>query len=297
MHIAYIGLGKMGLNMALRMREKGHSVIAYDPQQESVHRAEAESIPTAPSLSALIDSVPSPRTVWLMVPHTAVDGVLEKLVPLLSPQDTILEGGNSPYKETIRRAKKLARKEIRLLDVGVSGGPNGARQGACLMVGGKQEVFESYEPLFKDISVKQGYAYVGESGAGHFVKMIHNGIEYGMMQAIAEGFDVLRASDYELSLADIARLYNHGSVIESRLLDWLVSGFDAYGEDLAGITGRAHASGEGLWTVETAHELEVPVKVIEGSLKAREKSQKKPSFQGQIISVLRNQFGGHTTSV
>jgi 6-phosphogluconate dehydrogenase len=162
-----------------------------------------------------------------------------------------------------------------------------------MMVGGDEATYERHEQLFKDLSVKNGYAYVGESGAGHFTKMVHNGIEYGMMQAIAEGFDVLRESGYSMPLTDIAHLYNKGSVIESRLMGWLASGFDAYGEDLAGITGRASQSGEGLWTVEAAHELEVPVKVIEDSLKAREKSQKRPSFQGQIVSVLRNQFGGH----
>jgi 6-phosphogluconate dehydrogenase len=228
-----------------------------------------------------------------MVPHAAVDSVLGKLAAHLSPEDTLIDGGNSRYTDTVRRAKKLSRRGIHLLDVGVSGGPDGARRGACLMVGGDEATYERHEQLFKDLSVKNGYAYVGESGAGHFTKMVHNGIEYGMMQAIAEGFDVLRESGYNMPLTDIAHLYNKGSVIESRLMGWLASGFDAYGEDLAGITGRASHSGEGLWTVEAARELEVPVKVIEDSLKAREKSQKRPSFQGQIVSVLRNQFGGH----
>jgi 6-phosphogluconate dehydrogenase len=164
------------------------------------------------------------------------------------------------------------------------------------MIGGEEAVFDEYEKLFLDLSVANGYLYAGTSGAGHFVKMIHNGIEYGMMQAIAEGFDIMRASEYTLSLTDIADLYNHGSVIESKLIGWLQSGFDEYGEDLAGITGSASASGEGAWTVETAHTLKIPVTVIEDSLKAREKSQKKPSYQGQLISVMRNQFGGHSTS-
>jgi 6-phosphogluconate dehydrogenase len=293
MHIAYIGLGKMGFNMVERMREKGHTVVAFDPSKENAERATTAGVTTASSIATLIAATPAPRTVWIMVPHAAVDAVLDKLTPHLSPKDTVIEGGNSPYQETIRRAKKLARKGIKMLDVGVSGGPTGARRGACLMVGGPIETFETNEPLFKDLSVKRGYAYVGENGAGHFVKMVHNGIEYGMMQAIAEGFDVLRASEYQVPLTEVARLYNSGSVIESRLMGWLLSGFEAYGEDLAGITGRAAASGEGLWTIDAAHELDVPVKVIEDSLKAREKSHKKPSYQGQIISVMRNQFGGH----
>jgi 6-phosphogluconate dehydrogenase len=293
MNILYIGLGKMGFNMVRRMQEKGHSVTAYDPNTESMARAATAGISTASSLADLIKSTRTRRTVWLMVPHTAVDRVLDELIPLLSPKDTIIDGGNSPYTETVRRAKKLGRKGIAMLDVGVSGGPNGARRGACLMVGGDVPTYDTYEPLFTDLAVKNGYAYMGTHGAGHFVKMVHNGIEYGMMQAIAEGFDILRESQYNPLLTDVAQLYNHGSVIESRLMGWLQSGLDAYGEDLAGITGRASASGEGLWTVETAHELDVPVKVIEDSLKAREKSQKKPSFQGQVISVMRNQFGGH----
>jgi 6-phosphogluconate dehydrogenase len=295
MNIAYIGLGKMGRNMALRMQEKGHTVIAFDPNKESTERAMHAGISTVTSLAELFppSTRTTPKTIWMMVPHSAVDHVLDTLIPLLSPKDTVIDGGNSPYKETVRRAKKLGRKGIHLLDVGVSGGPTGARHGACLMVGGDPEVFDYHEPLFLDLATKQGCLYVGVHGAGHFTKMVHNGIEYGMMQAIAEGFDVLRNAPYELPLTEIARLYDHGSVIESKLMGWLVSGLDAYGEDLAGITGRASASGEGLWTIETAQELEVPVKVLEHALKAREKSQKKPSYQGQIVSVLRNQFGGH----
>ncbi len=259
--------------MVERMQEKGHLVLAYDPNKESVERARAVGIKAVDSLPELFPPSRTPRTVWIMVPHTAVDQVLDKIIPLLSPKDTIIDGGNSPYKETIRRAKKLGRKGIRMLDVGVSGGPAGARRGACLMVGGDPEVFDHYETLFQDLAVKQGSLYVGLQGAGHFTKMVHNGIEYGMMQAIAEGFDVLRNAPYEIPLTEVARLYDHGSVIESKLMGWLVSGFDAYGEDLAGITGSAAASGEGLWTVEAAQELEVPVKVIEHALKAREKAK------------------------
>jgi 6-phosphogluconate dehydrogenase len=296
MHIHYIGLGKMGLNMVKRLLEQGHTVDAFDPSEPACAEAQEAGAHIFSSLPKLLAQNETPKTVWLMVPHQAVDSVLEEILPLLGKGDTIIEGGNSPYKKSRMRAKQAHSAGIRFLDAGVSGGPSGARNGACIMVGGEEAVFDEYEKLFADLSVPNGYLYAGASGAGHFIKMIHNGIEYGMMQAIAEGFDIMRASEYTLSLTDIADLYNHGSVIESRLVGWLQSGLDEYGEDLAGITGSASASGEGAWTVETAHALKVPATVIEDSLKAREKSQKKPSYQGQLISVMRNQFGGHSTS-
>jgi len=293
MDIAYIGLGKMGHNMVLRMREKGHRIHAYDPDPVARQRAEDAGIEVYPSLVTLIHRIAGQKTVWLMVPYTVVESILEEIVPLLAKGDTVIEAGNSPFRETMRRADELSHQGIHLLDVGISGGPGGARGGACAMVGGSPSVYEQYEGLFRDITTENGYLYAGKSGAGHFVKMVHNGIEYGMMQAIAEGFDVLRRSEFDIPLTDVARLFNHGSVIESRLIGWLTSGFEAYGEDLAGITGRASASGEGAWTVETAHELRVPIKVIEDAVNARTKSQEKPSFQGQVLSVMRNQFGGH----
>lgn len=296
MDILYIGLGKMGLNMVERLLEKGHAVTGYDPSADARVRAKKAGAQVAESLSELIGKATTQRTVWLMVPHQAVDTVLAEIQPLLTKGDTIIEGGNSPYTKTKARAKQATAQGIRFLDAGVSGGPGGARAGACIMVGGEESVYDEYEQLFDDLSVESGSLYAGPSGAGHFVKMVHNGIEYGMMQAIAEGFDVMRASEYNFSLTDVAELYNHGSVIESRLVGWLKSGFEEYGEDLAGITGSASASGEGKWTVETAKELEVSVPVIEASLNVREQSQKKPSYQGQLISVMRNQFGGHSTT-
>lgn len=286
----------MGLNMVERLLEKGHTVDAYDANAGARERAKIAGANITHSLPALIEDAPGPRTVWLMVPHQAVDTVLEELSGLLAKGDTIIEAGNSPYFETKRRAREMSVAGFRFLDAGISGGPGGARKGACIMVGGDESVYNAYETLFADLSIEGGCLYVGASGAGHFVKMVHNGIEYGMMQALAEGFDVLRSCEYALPLTDIAELYNHGSVIESRLVGWLKDGYEAYGEDLAGITGSAHASGEGKWTVETAKALGVPVPVIEDSLKARERSQKKPSYQGQLVSVMRNQFGGHSAS-
>ena len=293
MHIAYIGLGKMGRNMVERLLEKGYEVSAYDASPETRESARTLGIFIASSIEELMGHVTTPRTVWLMVPHQVVDEVLEGLSPHLQKGDTIIEGGNSPFTETVRRAKDHEDRGIRFLDAGVSGGPGGARDGACIMVGGNVDTYNEYAPLFDSLTVANGSAHVGASGAGHFVKMVHNGIEYGMMHAIAEGFDVMKQSEFNIKLTEVAKLYNHGSVIESRLVGWLQSGYEKYGEDLAEITGSAKASGEGLWTVETAKKMNIPVPVIEGSVKVRDQSLKHPSYQGQVLSVLRNQFGGH----
>ncbi|KKS30432.1 MAG: 6-phosphogluconate dehydrogenase, decarboxylating [Parcubacteria group bacterium GW2011_GWA2_43_11] len=295
MNIAYIGLGKMGRNMVERLITRGYTVIAYDSNPEARVLTEKLGATVVDTIGALIKNTSTPRTIWVMVPHHVVETVLGELKPHLGKGDTIIEGGNSPFKESIRRHKEFAAMGVAFLDAGISGGPGGAKDGACIMVGGTQEHYEIHEPLFKDLAVLNGYAYVGSTGAGHFVKMVHNGIEYGMMQALAEGFDMLQQAQFEkpLPLTAIANLYNHGSVIESRLVLWLLKGFETYGEDLRTITGSAQASGEGLWTVKTAKDMGIPVDVIEGALTARKKSLTSPSYQGQLISVMRNQFGGH----
>ena len=293
MKIGYIGLGKMGSGMVSRLLEKGYEVVAFDPNAEAVKKISAGGAKGADSIAELVSLLPAPRTVWVMVPHQAVEGVLVEAASLLASGDTIIEGGNSPYKESIRRAKEIEAKDIGFLDAGVSGGPGGARNGACLMVGGRKELFDKYEKLFRDISVENGYGYMGKSGAGHFVKMTHNGIEYGMMQAIAEGFEVMKKSDFALDLRRVADLYNHGSVVESHLVEWLKEGFEKYGEDLGEISGKVSHSGEGLWTVEAAKELGVPTPIIEGALQFRVDSQKNPSYTGQLLSAMRNMFGGH----
>ncbi|HMK49614.1 MAG TPA: decarboxylating 6-phosphogluconate dehydrogenase [Thermodesulfovibrionales bacterium] len=293
MELGYVGLGKMGFNMVERLLEKRHSVAAFDQNQEAVKKIARLGARASDSLTVLSSALTAPRLVWLMVPHQAVDAVLRELVPLLQKGDTIIDGGNSPYKESMRRARELDRRGIDFLDVGVSGGPAGARNGACLMVGGSKVLFDRFEPLFRDISAEQGYGHMGGSGSGHFVKMVHNGIEYGMMQAIAEGFAVMKASDFDLNLARIAGVYNRRSVIESRLVGWLKNAFEQHGRELDDISGSVSQSGEGLWTVEAAKELGVPVPVIDGALQFRLRSQDAPSYTGQIVSALRNQFGGH----
>lgn len=294
MKIGYIGLGKMGMGMVQRLLEKGHTVVAYNRSRGPVDEAVTYGAEGAYSYEALVAALDAPRTIWMMVPWQSVDDVLAQVLPLLEPGDTVIDGGNSPYIETIRRAKELTAQGVRFMDVGVSGGPSGARHGACMMVGGERADFDRYEHVIKDCSLPNGYGYMGGHGAGHFVKMVHNGIEYGMMQAIGEGFEVLkRAPEFTLDLTEVARVYNTGSVIESRLVGWLHKAFIESGEDLQDISGEVKHSGEGLWTVEAAKRNQVPVPIIEGSLAFRVASQGNPSYTGQVVSALRNQFGGH----
>lgn len=293
MKLGYIGLGKMGLNMVERLREKNHEVVAFDRNPDAIKAVKSKGAQTAEVLAALVSVLPAPRLVWIMVPYQAVDAVLKELTPILAKGDVVIDGGNSPYKESIRRSQELEARGIAFLDAGVSGGPAGARSGACLMVGGRKEIFQQFEALFRDLSVPDGYGYMGRSGAGHFVKMVHNGIEYGMMQALAEGFAVLKASPFQLNLGNIAGLYNHKSVIESRLVAWLRQAYEQHGDELRDVSGAAAQSGEGAWTVEAGKEFGVPLPIIQGALDFRIQSQNHPSYTGKIVSALRHQFGGH----
>jgi len=295
MQIGYIGLGKMGRNMVERLAEKGHDVFAYDVSEEARELAEQSGAKTFDFIEGLIESLEVTRIVWLMVPHGVVDEVLEGLLGKLSEGDTVIDGGNSFYKDSMRRARKLKEHGVKFLDVGVSGGPNGARSGSCLMVGGDRKDYDNLEPLFRDLALLEGFRYMGRHGAGHFVKMIHNGIEYGIMQAIAEGFSVMEHSEFDLDLNNIAGLYNHGSVVESRLVGWLRDAFEEFGQEMEGVAGSVARSGEGDWTVSTAKELGIPVKIIEESLKFRIDSENKPSYTGKLLSAMRNQFGGHSS--
>lgn len=296
MHIGYIGLGKMGFAQVERLLEYGHKVVTWNRSVGPRREAEKIGADISETLDGVCSKLKAPRLIWLMVPHAVVDDVLKELVPHLQKGDTVVDGGNSFYRHSIRRAKQLSKKGIHFLDVGTSGGPGGARKGACLMIGGEKKVYEKYEKLFRDLALLDGYAYMGKAGAGHFVKMVHNGIEYGMMQAIGEGFEVMRRSRFKLPLLKIANVYNRGSVIDSKLIGWLAKAYKERGENLKDISGEVAHSGEGLWTVQTAKELRIPVKVIEASLKFRIKSKGNPSYTGQVVSALRNQFGGHSVS-
>lgn len=280
--------------MAQHLVEKGWEVHGFDASAEKREAASRfNGVTVHESLLEMAGALPLPRLVWIMVPHEFVDEVLADLLRGMSQGDTIIDGGNSHYKETIRRVQKTNRLGVTFMDVGVSGGPEGARNGACLMVGGNRETFLKLEDLWRDLAVPEGYGHFEGIGAGHFVKMVHNGIEYGMMQGIAEGFSVLRRSGYDFDLKEVARVYRRGSVIESRLMAWLAEGYAEFGTELDDISGTVEFSGEGAWTIEAAREQGVPVPIIEASQKFREASLNNPSYTGKILSMLRNMFGGH----
>ncbi|MBI4134578.1 MAG: decarboxylating 6-phosphogluconate dehydrogenase [Candidatus Sungbacteria bacterium] len=296
--VGLVGLGKMGKGMANRLIRQGWRVVAFNRSPEAFH--DAPGAERARSLEELVEKLHAPRVVWLMLPHgepteQAIFGS-DALASLLRADDVLIDGANAFYKDSMRRAQLLAEKGIRFLDVGVSGGPRGAREGASLMIGGDKYAYEALTDIFSALAVQSGFRYFGQAGAGHFVKMIHNGIEYGMMQAIAEGFNILRQSPFLFSLNDVADLYNHGTVIESRLIGWTRAAFRQYGESLEGVSGTVAHTGEGQWTVETAKEFGEEAPIIGGSLQFRIRSGERPSFTGKILSALRNQFGGHSVS-
>ena len=296
MILGYIGLGRMGLNMVKRLVSHGHEVVAYNRSPEPVAEAIASGAKGVHSLQELVDGLEAPRTVWVMVSHSAVDTILADLLPLLSAGDTVIDGGNSPYQETKRRATEITARGIKFLDVGVSGGPGGALNGAAMMAGGDKEVYDTLDSagFFRDTNVPLGYAYMGSSGAGHFVKMIHNGIEYGMMQSLAEGFDLLRhSSEYKLDLNQVSGVYEHGTVITSSLMSWLADAYRKYGADLNQISGKASASGEGKWTSEAGEREHIAMPVINDSIAVRSASQILPSYQGKVVSAMRGEFGQH----
>ncbi|MBI4033690.1 glucose-6-phosphate dehydrogenase [Candidatus Saccharibacteria bacterium] len=289
--IGLVGMGKMGYNLGLRLMDKGWRVVGTDPKPPP-----NSMVKIVTSYKELAAELPAPRVIWLMVPHDQVDNALfgeTGLVKYLDKGDTVIDGGNSPYKQSAPRQHRLAKHGLKFIDVGVSGGPAGARSGAALMIGGKEEDFKRLERLFADLAVPGGYKFFAGTGAGHFVKMVHNGIEYGMMQAIAEGFQILKAAEFKLNLDDVAEVYNQGSVIESRLMQWLLQAFQLHGAELKEINGSVEQTGEGAWTVDAANELQLKAKVIEEALNFRLESEKNPSYGGQILSALREQFGGH----
>ncbi|MBI3981036.1 glucose-6-phosphate dehydrogenase [Candidatus Microgenomates bacterium] len=295
--VGILGLGKMGANIARRLVEKQWKVVGYNRSPEKTHALEGEQIIGSYSLKDFVKTLTTPRLVWLMLPAgKTVDEIIFSqggLTQLLDKNDIIIESGNSYYKDTIQRAKKLKKLGIRFVDVGFSGGPEGARNGACLMVGGNKELYNELKPLYFDLAKEGGLQFFNGAGAGHFVKMIHNGIEYGMMQAIAEGFSILNQSPYHLDLSDIAEVYNHGSVIQSRLIRWLEKAFNLHGDHLDDVSSTVGHTGEAQWTITTASELGTEAKVIAEAVKFRLESENKPSFAGKILSALREQFGQH----
>lgn len=294
MQIGYIGLGKMGTNMCLRLLNKGYTVVAYNRSYSKTKSLASKGVVPAKSLLDLCSNLKTPRLVWLMVPHAAVFNVIDQLIPQLSKGDTVIDGGNTFYKDSIKHQKLLQKHGINFLDIGVSGGPGGALNGASLMIGGEKQVYKKYENLFNDLSVDQGFSYLGKSGSGHFVKMVHNAIEYGFMQSLAEGFNLLNKSDFNLNLNDVLKTYNHGSVIESKLTKDLSKAYLKYGFNLSEVSGKAQSSGEALWAIKTAESKKIKFTLIKESLKARIYSQKTPNYQGKVVQALRNIFGGHS---
>lgn len=295
MAIGMIGLGKMGLNLSLNMLDHGIHVKAFDVSQGAVSRFNAlnSNAEGFTSLESLVRQMEEPRKFWVMVPAgKPTDETISRLSEILSPGDIVMDGGNSRYTDSLRHYELLKEKGIHFLDVGTSGGMDGAQDGACLMIGGDKSVYEVMEPLFEKISVKDGFLYTGRPGSGHFLKMVHNGIEYGMMESLAEGFEVLEKSQFNYDNEAVAKVWNHGSVIRS----WLVGLIeDAFSKDnhLDQISGVMNSSGEGAWTVETAIELKASTPVIAMSLMMRYRSLQEDSFTGKVVAALRNEFGGH----
>ena len=291
-----IGLGRMGGNMVQRLLLGGHRVVAYDRSAPAVVASQSQGADGASSLGELVDQLASPRAVWIMVPAgQPTDDTIDSLILLMSPGDTILDGGNSNYKDSMRRADKLAAHGMDFMDVGTSGGIWGLAEGYSLMIGGKPETFRRLEPIFQTLapSVDKGYSHVGMVGAGHFVKMVHNGVEYGLMQAYAEGFEIMDAKqEFGLNLRQIAETWRYGSVVRSWLLDLAVDALAA-DPNLENLQAYVDDSGEGRWTVQEAVDLAVPAPVITLSLQQRFRSRQEQPFGAKMLAALRQQFGGH----
>lgn len=296
MKFAMIGLGKMGLNLVKNAADNGHEVVAFDLNADFVKEADAYSdlVSPATDMDDMLAQLPSPRVVWVMVPAgVPTNSTIDTLIEKLDEGDIIIDGGNSNYKDNLEQNKRTTAAGIKFFDAGTSGGMSGARNGGNFMIGGDDaEAWKVLEPLFKSIALEDGYLYTGRLGSGHYLKMVHNGIEYGMMQAIAEGFEVLEASQFDYDYEAVAKLWNHGSVVRSWLMELAEEQF-AKDPKLSAISGRMHSSGEGKWTIEESLDLEVPAPVIALSLMMRYRSLQEDTFTGKVVSALRNGFGGH----
>lgn len=292
MKVGLIGLGKMGLNISKNLIDHGHEVVAFDINEQAVDEIKQYGAQGTSNLEELVQSLDSPRIVWFMVPHNVVDQVINDLKPLLSSGDIVIEAGNSHYKESMRRYDEFKEVGVSYLDCGTSGGMEGARNGANYMIGGDKDAWEIVEPIFRDTAVEKGYLYTGKSGSGHFLKMVHNGIEYGMMAAIGEGFEVLEKSQFDYDYEKVARVWSNGSVIRSWLMELTENAFSKDAK-LDEIKGVMHSSGEGKWTVEEALDLQTATPVIALSLMMRYRSLEADTFTGKVVAALRNEFGGH----
>ena len=293
MQIAMVGLGKMGANMARRLAEGGHDVVAFDIDPNAVKGVEAYGARGASSLKELVGSLDAPRAVWVMVPAGRItDETIEEVASLLEPGDVIVDGGNSRYSDSAARSGALKKRGIGFIDAGTSGGIWGLKEGYCLMIGADVDDFSRLEPIFETLAPPGGYERVGSAGSGHFTKMVHNGIEYALMQAYGEGFELLHDSEYEIDVERVAKVWQHGSVIRSWLLDLATSALEN-DPDLSEIAAYVEDSGEGRWTLETAINRAVPVPTIAAALFARFASRQDESYAGKVVAALRKEFGGH----
>lgn len=301
MQIGYIGLGRMGKNMVLRLLEQGIQVIAWNRSVAPLDEVVQAGAEGSTSIKDLVNHLPTPRVIWLMLPAGEVtDEYIDQLIPLLQPGDLLIDGGNSFYKDTLRRNDKLAKHDIHFMDIGTSGGPGGARTGACLMIGGNLSDYQKIKELIVAAAAPDAYGYFGPIGSGHFAKMVHNGIEYGMMEAIGEGATILKNSQFDFDLGEVFRVYNHRSVIESRLVGWTEEAL-AEDPDLSQISSVVNSTGEGEWTIKTAKEMGITVPVIEASFAVRQNStqdqEDSPAgFRNKVVSAQRGKFGHHAVN-
>ena len=294
MHIGFIGLGRMGANMVRRLILDGHAIVVYNRTPEKTTEIASEGAIPSYSIEELVGKLEKPRAVWIMVPAgDATEAQIAELLEHLEPGDTIIDGGNTNFHDDIRRHHDLATKGIGYVDAGTSGGIWGLKVGFCLMVGGEDATVAPLVPIFTSLAPPGGYLHVGGPGAGHYVKMVHNGVEYGLMQAYAEGFEIMHASDYKLDLAAISELWMQGSVVRSWLLELAARAFKANGQELAHLKGYVADSGEGRWTIQEAIDKDVPAPVITLSLLTRFRSRQDDSYGGKVLAALRNEFGGH----
>jgi 6-phosphogluconate dehydrogenase len=289
--LGFIGLGRMGNNMVLNLLDHKYEVVVYNRTQEKMVEAVGAGAVGATSISELVKSLPEKKVIWLMVnAGEALDAVLAELTPLLKEGDIVVDGGNSYYKDSQKRYENLRKIGISYMDCGTSGGMGGARNGACLMIGGDRESFDHIKNIFQDLAIPDGFAYLGGSGAGHYVKMVHNGIEYGMMSALGEGFEAIKNSPLNINLKEVAKVYSHGSIVESKLMGWLAESFneDGYLDAISGEVPKGETEEE---MKKLLSESDMPSLV--NALKVREDSRTKPSYAGKLISAMRNKFGGH----
>jgi 6-phosphogluconate dehydrogenase len=293
MQIGMVGLGRMGGNMTRRLLREGHQVVGYAHDPESVRAVESEGASGAGSLEELVTKLEEPRSVWLMIPAgDPTEETIARLLELLEPGDVVVDGGNSKYTDSVRRAKELSSRGVSFVDAGTSGGIWGLENGYCLMIGAERDAFDRLEPIFSALAPNGGYAHVGPPGAGHFTKMVHNGVEYALMQAYGEGFEILRAGEFDLDLAQIAEVWRHGSVVRSWLLDLAATALGR-DPDLEDVSGFVEDSGEGRWTVQHAIDNAVPAPTITLSLFRRFASRQDESFSNKMLAALRQEFGGH----